>query len=163
MPSDPYAAGLSLLARRERSTAELTAALRKRGFDPDAIAGAVDRLRREEALDDHRAALVHARHRARISHRGPLRAEREIAALGIDPAIVRAAVAEVYAAEGVGNLIERALERRLPAGSAITDRAHFGRLYRHLVRQGFDPQLAAATLRARGAPSTPDPEDDPAS
>ena len=87
-----------------------------------------------------------------------MRTEREIAALGIAPAVARAAVTEVYEEQGTGTVIERALARRLPEGAAVTDRAHFGRLYRHLVRQGFDPHMVAATLRDRAGTSAPDDE-----
>lgn len=133
--------------------------LRRRGFDHDAIEAAVDRLQREGALDDGRTARVHARRAARVARRGPLRAEREIAALGIAPAVARAAVAEVYAEEGVENVIEQSLARRLAEGAEVTDRTHFGRLYRYLVRQGFDPQMAAATLRGHtGAATAADDE-----
>ena len=150
-----------MLARRERSAAQVAEGLRRRGFDRDATETAVERLQREGALDDHRTATVHARRAARIAHRGPLRAEREIAALGIAPSVARAAVTEVYAEEGAETVIERALARRLPESAAVEDRAHFGRLYRYLVRQGFDPQMATATLRARTGTSPPT-DDEPA-
>ena len=161
-PSNPYAAGLAMLARRELSAAQVTERLRRRGFAPAEVEAAVRRLRRECALDDHRAATVHARHAARIAHRGPLRVEREIIALGIAPATARAVVAEVYAEEHTETVIGRALARRLPAGAAVEDRAHFARLHRRLVRQGFDPQMAAETLDARAGASTP-ADDEPSS
>ena len=151
-----------MLARRERSAAQVAEGLRRRGFDRDAIEAAVERLQREGALDDHRTATVHARHSARVAHRGPFRAEREITALGIAPAVARAAVTEVYAEAGAETVIERALARRLPEGAAVADRAHFGRLYRYLLRQGFDPQMATATLRTRAGTSAPAADDEPA-
>ena len=151
-----------MLARRELSAAQVTERLRRRGFEPEAIQAAVDRLRRERALDDRRTAAIHARRAARTTHRGPLRAEQEITALGIAPAVARIAVAEVYAEQGVETVIERALARRLPDDAVIADRAHFGRLYRYLVRQGFDPHVATATLRARAGTSTP-ADDEPSS
>ena len=154
MPSNPYAAGLAMLARRELSAAQVTERLRRRGFAPDEVAAAVCRLRGERALDDRRAATVHARHAARVTHRSPRRAELEITALGIAPATARAAVAAVYAEERTETVIGHALARRLPEGAVIEGRAHFARLHRHLVRQGFDPQMAMATLRTRaGTPA----------
>ena len=148
-----------MLAHRELSAAQMTERLRQRGFGLEDVEDAVARLRRERAIDDRRTASLYARRAARTAHRGPLRTEREIAALGIDPAVVRAAVAEVYGEQGTEKVIERALARRLPEGAAVTDRSHFGRLYRHLVRQGFDPQMVVATLRARaGTSSAPDDE-----
>lgn len=136
-------------------------ALRRRGFDRDAIEAAVDRLQREGALDDSRTARVHARRAARVTHRGPLRAEREIAALGIAPEVAHAAVAEAYAEHGVQTVLERALARRLPEGAAVTGRIHFGKLYRYLVRQGFEPGMVTATLRNRAAASAPADDAEP--
>lgn len=147
-----------MLARRELSAAQVVERLRRRGFDPDATEAAIQRLQHEGALDDHRTATVHARRAARIVRRGPLRAEREITALGIAPAVAHAAVAEVYAEEDAGIVIEQALARRLPEGAPVADRAHFGRLYRFLVRQGFEPHMVTTALRTRAR--THGPADD---
>ncbi len=144
-----------MLARRELSAAQLAERLRRRGFDDNAVETTIARLQREGALDDLRTATVHARRLAGLAHRGPLRAEREITALGIDPAVAHAAVAEVYAEHGVQTVVQRALARRLPQGSAVEGRIHFGKLYRYLVRQGFEPQMAIAALRDRAGTSAP--------
>ena len=161
MPSDAYSTGLALLARRELSTAQVAERLRQHGFEPDAIEAAVDRLRGERALDDRRTATMYARRAAAIFHRGPRRAEQEIVALGIDRTVAGAAVVEVYAEQDTSAVLERSLARRLPKGAPIRDRTHLGKLYRYLVRQGFDPQMATAALRTRTA--TPfSGEDDPA-
>ena len=148
-----------MLARREMTAAEVTERLRRRGFAAGDIEAAVKRLREVCALDDYRTAAVHARRAARITRRGPLRAEREITALGVSPAVAEAAVADVYAEEGTAAVLGRALARRLPAGAPVESRAQFARLYRYLVRQGFDPPMVSATLRARAAMHPP-PEDD---
>ena len=150
-----------MLARRELSAAQVIGRLRRQGFAAEEIDAAVSRLRRERALDDHRTATFHARRAARIARRGPRRAEQEIAGLGIAPPVARAAVAEVYAEQGTETVIERALARRLPPGATVGDRAHFGRLYRYLVRQGFDPPMVNAMLRARCGKTAPT-DDEPA-
>ena len=161
MSSNPYGAGLAMLARRELSAAQVAERLRRRGFDAAEIDAAVARLRRERAVDDRRTAAAHARRLAAAAHRGPLRAEREITALGIDPAVARAAVAEVYAEHGVRTVLERALARRLPPGEAVEDRLHFGRLHRFLVRQGFEPRMVTAALRGRSAAPAPGDDAEP--
>ncbi len=147
-----------MIARRELSVAQLGERLRRRGFDSEATEAAVARLQRERVVDDHRTATVHARRAARVTHRGPRRAEQEIIALGIAPTVARAAVAEVYAEEHAQTVIERALARRLPEDVMVADRIHFGKLYRYLVRQGFDPQTVNATLRARAGRAAPPDE-----
>ena len=149
-----------MLARRELSAAQVAGRLRRRGFEGSQVENTIDRLQREGALDDTRTATAHAHHHADVACRGPLRAEREIAALGIAPAVARAAVAEVYVEYGVETVIERALARRLPEGAPVEDRVHFGKLYRYLVRQGFEPHLVNATLRGRaGASARPDDDE----
>ena len=149
-----------MLARRELSAAQVTERLRRRGFGAREVATTVARLQGEGAIDDLRTAGMHARRLASTVHRGPFRAEREIAALGIAAAVARAAVAEAYAEHGVQTVLEQALARRLPAGAAIEGRIHYGRLYRYLVRQGFDPDMVTATLRGRaGASAGPDDEE----
>ncbi len=148
-----------MLARRELSAAQVAARLRRRGFDDGEVEAAVARLRDDGSLDDVRTATVHARRLAGTALRGPLRAEREIAALGIGRAVARAAVAETYAERGVATVLEQALARRLPAGATIANGLHFARLYRYLIRQGFEPRLVNAALRNRGGASAP-PEDE---
>ena len=160
MSSNPHAAGLAMLARRELSAAQVAERLRRRGFDAREVEATVARLQGEGAIDDRRTARVHARRLAAAAHRGPFRAEREIAALGIAAPVARDAVAEVYAANGVQSVLERALSRRLPEGAAIESRGHFGKLYRYLLRQGFEPGMVSATLRDRaGATAGPDDEE----
>ena len=56
-PSDPYVAGLQLLARRELSVAQLRGKLRQRSFPDTEIERALLRLQGERALDDARTAL----------------------------------------------------------------------------------------------------------
>ena len=62
-----YVAGLKMLARRELSEAQLRLRLARRAFAPADIDDAVQRLRRERALDDRRVALACAREGADVA------------------------------------------------------------------------------------------------
>lgn len=149
-----------MLARRELSAAQVTERLRRRGFGAREVETTVARLQAEGVIDDLRTARTHARRLAATAHRGPFRAEREIAALGIAAPVAHAAVAEAYTEHGVQTVLEQALRRRLPTGAAVEGRIHFGKLYRYLVRRGFEPEMVTATLRDRaGASAGPDDED----
>ena len=150
-----------MLARRELSAAQVAERLRRRGFDAGEVEATVARLQGEGAIDDLRTARMHARRLAAAARRGPLRAEREIAVLGIAATVAHAAVAEVYAEHGVRTVLARALARRLPEGSAIEGRIHFGKLHRHLVRQGFEPEMVTATLRDRAVAAAPADDGEP--
>ena len=144
-----YVAGLSLLARRELAEAQLRTRLARRKFDDDDIDAAVDRLRRERALDDRRTALACARTEVRLKQRGRARVVRQIEALGIARDVAREAVAEVFAEIDETALLEQALDRRLRRGSELRDPAARRRVHRYLLGQGFDPERVATLLRSR--------------
>lgn len=157
--TSPYAAALALLARRELSASQLTERLVRKGYETDDAAAAVARLATEGAVDDRRTAAMIARRAATIMHRGPHRARQEVEAAGIAPEVAREAVDETYAEAGVDAVLERALDRRLRG--PVRDRAHFEKLCRYLIRQGFDTGAVVGALRARGSPGDADAEASP--
>ena len=150
-----YIVALTLLARRELAEAQVRTRLAKRQFDEDEIDAAVERLRRERALDDRRTALAKARTEVRIKHRGRARVVRQVEALGIARDIAREAVAEVFAELDEHELLEQALERRLRHGQSLTDPAVLRRIHRFLLGQGFDPGRVTALLRRRAKRQEP--------
>jgi regulatory protein len=144
-----YVAGLSLLARRELAEAQLRSRLARRQFDEEDIDAAVARLRLERALDDRRTALACARTEVCVKHRGRARVVRRIEALGIARDIAREAVAEVFADIDEAEQLERALDRRLRAGTQLSDPTVLRRVHRYLLGQGFDAERVTALLRRR--------------
>lgn len=147
---DAYIQALSWLARRELSEAQVRTRLGRRGVEETEIDAAVDRLRRERALDDHRVAVAAARSAVTLKGRGPARVRRDVEALGIDRALARAAVDEVFGEVDQTSLLERALTRRWPR-VGVPDRRVVHRIYRALLQQGFPPDQVMAALRARRA------------
>ncbi len=157
-PDDPHAAraaGLTLLAGRELSEAQVRERLARRGFEPDAVEAAIARLRDEGAVDDRRVAAACARTEARIRGRGPARILHHIQALGIAREVAEQAVREAVPPGEEGGLLEQALARRLHGATAPPDAPALRRLYAHLVRQGFAPG-AVLTLLKRRWKRTPD-------
>jgi regulatory protein len=144
-----YVAGLTLLARRELAEAQLRTRLARKKFEEEDIDEALQRLRRERAVDDRRTALACARTEVRIKHRGRARVVRQVEALGIARDIARDAVAEVFAELDENALLEQALDRRLRHGLSLSDPAVFRRIHRYLLGQGFDPGRVTALLRRR--------------
>ena len=144
-----YVAGLTLLARRELAEAQLRTRLARKKFEQEDIDEALQRLRRERALDDRRTALACARTEVRIKHRGRARVVRQVEALGIARDIARDAVAEVFAELDEHALLEQALDRRLRPGLLLSDPAVFRRVHRYLLVQGFDPGRVTALLPRR--------------
>jgi regulatory protein len=143
---DAYRLAVKLLAGRELSEAQLRRRLARKPYAGADIDAAVERLRREGALDDERTALLCARAEAFVKHHGRLRALERIQLLGISPTLARSAVEQVFADLDEDALIVRALERRLNRMDP-TDQAAFRRVYQHLLRQGFDPDRIQAQLQ----------------
>ena len=147
LPQNPYVVALRWLARRELSVAQVRQRLQERGFGHDQIDTTIDRLRVDRALDDRRAAVAHARTAVSVRLRGRSRIRRTLEALGIDREDACAAVDEVFSDVDETTLLEQALARRLRG--PVQDPAHFRQLYQYLLRQGFEPGIAVATLKAR--------------
>src|SRR5437867_12855096 len=96
MADDAYVAGLKLLAARELSEQQVRQRLARRGFDRDAVDGAVARLREERAIDDARVAAAIARTETSLRRRGKLRVRMQIERAGIAKSIARQATDDVF-------------------------------------------------------------------
>jgi regulatory protein len=144
-----YIAGLKMLGRRELSEKQIRERLKRREYPAEAIDEGVARLKQARALDDSRFAFALARHEISTKRHGRLRAQRQIEAAGIPPALAREALDEALAAVDPDALLEAALDRRLRNGQAIDDDAHFRRLYRFLLTQGFESDRVVRILKAR--------------
>ena len=82
---------MTLLARRDHACGELAAKLRERGYDPGVIEPLVAELRDRRLLDDERyAGHFVDYHRAR--GQGPVRIRRELAQVGVESAVIEAAL-----------------------------------------------------------------------
>ena len=154
---DPYLVGLAMLSRRELSTTQVRDRLRRKGFAEHEIKPALRHLGRTGALDDQRTALALAHSSAHIKMHGRQRAIRELELKGISRELSLTAVGKVYDGLDEQMLLERALARRL--GGPIDSSAELGRLYRYLIRQGFDGTAALSVLKNHTIPAvTEDPE-----
>jgi len=151
MPDDNRAAyldGVKLLSRRELSEAQVRQRLARREHSADAIDHAVQRLRDERALDDARVAEAIARTETGIRRRGKLRVRLQIERAGIDKAIARKAIDDVFGALDDDALLEASLNKRLRGRGQIQDDREFQRLVRYLIGQGFESDRVSARLRA---------------
>jgi len=144
-----YVDGLKMLARRELSERQVRDRLARKGHEADAIEAAVLRLREERALDDARVAGAIARTETGVRRRGKLRVQMQIQRAGIDKAIAKHAVDEVFGAIDDEALIEAALNKRLRGRDTIADDREFQRLYRYLAGQGFESDRIMRILNAK--------------
>ena len=143
-----YTAGLTLLARRELSEAQVQQRLLRKGHTQDAVDAAIARLKAERAIDDTRVAEAIARTELTVRRRGRARVERRIRSAGIARDRAQQAVDQAYAHVDSEALLVAALERKLK-GRRIADQREFQRLYRYLVSQGFESDKILSVLRLR--------------
>jgi regulatory protein len=144
-----YLHGLGILARRECSEAQVRQRLARKGHDADAIEDAIERLRTERAIDDERAAMAIARTETAVRRRGKLRVRQQIEQAGIAPATARLAVDSTFEDVDEDTLLDAALAKRLRGRERIADMAEFQKLYRYLIRQGFESDRIMRLLRRR--------------
>ncbi len=137
-----YQSAMRLLEFRFRSRLELQRRLQQRGYLPEVILSALERLIAEKWLDDRRFAEAFARTRLR-KQRGVARISMELAALGVEQTTVRdgiaSAVVDEPEAEHLARATEkkaRALERRYGAEVLITDEGR-NKLTSFLLKQGY--------------------------
>lgn len=149
---DAYTTALNLLSRRELSAAQLRTRLTRRKFAHEAIEQAIERLLRSGVLDDRRVALAAARLEGPIRRRGRRRVLQRVQQLGINAAVAKAAVEEVFSEVDEQALLDQAIERKLKGADArALDAKGVARLVRSLVGQGFDAGRVYSRLRARGS------------
>ena len=142
-----------MLGRRELSERQVRQRLARKGYAPDDIDEAVQRLTAERALDDRRVAEAIARTETTIKRRGRLRVRRQIEQAGVSPELARQALDTVFEDVDDDALLEAALGRKLRGGRPIADDREFQRLYRYLATQGFESDRILRALNARRADS----------
>jgi regulatory protein len=143
-----YVDGLQMLARREWSTAQLTARLLERHHAAEDVDAAIERLRETGALDDARVARAYVETALKVKGRGRLRIQRELNEMGIPREIAAAAVADAFGGVDERRLIVKAITKKLHGRLKIDTPQEYGRVYQFLMRQGFSPAAVSAALRA---------------
>lgn len=140
-------AAIGLLARRERSRAELSSALKRKRFSPDVVTAVLDGLERERLQSDSRFAGAWVETRRRLSPRGRAALAYELKQKGIgdseiDPALKKYTSSEERAA--LKDLIEARLARM---DTKREDKAKVkARLLAFLARRGFAYEDIRAVL-----------------
>jgi regulatory protein len=137
-----HAAALRLLTTRARTRAELRQRLEGRGFEPAAVAEALDRLERVGLIDDAALAELVAEGRAERGLDAPAIAA-ELRDRGVDPAVAEHAVPPEVRADRCREVAEARLTQLagLPAPTQLR------RLASYLSRRGYPPDLAETVAR----------------
>jgi regulatory protein len=144
--SGARSAALRLLGRRDYTTAELHTKLRDRDFPEDDITDVLGDLTAAGLVDDRRVGAAHVRTAASVKGRGRLRIARELAARGIDRALVRELLTDLPAEDEAREIARILARKRWPRRPSAADRR---RMTQHLLRRGFPADAIAKALRAR--------------
>jgi regulatory protein len=152
---------LDLLARHAWTERDLTARLRRHGA-PDMVARAVvaDLVARGY-VDDAEFARAWAESRARGRKIGRMRLGRELAAKGVAPGLIAAALEAAFVEVGERERAREAATRRLGALSRQSAERAPSRLRDFLLRRGYPATVVRDTVRElTGAVDEPAPAED---
>ncbi|MBI5868352.1 MAG: regulatory protein RecX [candidate division Zixibacteria bacterium] len=141
-------AAVGLLARRERSRAELATALRRKRLDPELIENVLHDLEKEKLLSDERFAGAWVNTRRRLSPRGRAALSYELKQKGIRKKNIDQAISNYSRADELGalrELIEGRLARYAASGDDRAKVKH--RLLGFLARRGFAYEDVEHVLR----------------
>jgi SOS response regulatory protein OraA/RecX len=138
---------LKALERRSFSTAEIRKRLKQKGHPPEAIDHAIDRATRERLLDDRAFAVRYVESRA-TRGRGPGRLRQDLRALGVDAAVIEAAISAHWPEpEDALALCRQLAEKRARQLGALAPDIKRRRLLAYLGRRGFTGSKASAVIR----------------
>ena len=148
-----------LLAVKSRSVAELRERLLEgRGATKAAVVAVIERLREYGYLDD--AKFAHSFASLRVQQRpiGRQRLQRDLWLKKVDKKTADEALDLVFEATPEGDLIDRAIAKRVRLRGKPKMRADAKKLFDHLLRQGFAFELVADKVRALAKGNTDDEE-----
>jgi regulatory protein len=141
MPPTCYQKAVQLLAARPHFRAELAGKLSRRGYPPEEIDAALDRLTEQGYLDDREAAAGFVEGRLGRGE-GRARLQAELAKRGVSE-------------EAIEEALGRLPEDDLPAAREAADTwerrggTDLAALARHLARKGFSHRAIVAVLMSR--------------
>ncbi len=140
---------LRLLARRDRSQAEIEQYLRNKGFPSSTVAAVVAHLTERGWLNDGEFARRWVENRLEHRPRGRLALAQELRRKGVSASHIEAALAELPDEE---TLARRAAERFAGRLASVNDYRTFARrLSAYLARRGFGWEVIRSVVEAMWA------------
>ena len=141
-----YDAAIKILLRRAHSVHEMKKALARRCEDDKIVRGVVERLKRENLLDDARYATQFTRLRTESRKQGEFRIARDLRARGIPDRHIETAIKDAAAASDPAAIIRQRIERKLRLFRGEIDERKMASLYRSLIGAGFPSDLIRKEL-----------------
>lgn len=143
MGEDPLRVAYAAVRRRERSRAEVSEWLERRGFGDEEVASALDRLEAMGELDDARFARLYAEDKRELSDWGPERIREALLARGVPLNDVEAALD----ADSHDRQLDRARELLERKGGDLESDVARGRALGFLTRRGYEYEVAYEAVR----------------
>ena len=145
--SELYTTALRILMRRGHSVHEMRVALERRCDDEAMVRAVVDRLKREQLVDDARYAAEFARSRARNRKQGKFRIARELRARGVPDRHVETALEGTFAETDEATLLRKRIEQKLRTARGPLDEKKRASLYRSLMMAGFSGEMIRREMK----------------
>jgi regulatory protein len=139
-------AAIKILMRRAHSISEMKEALARRCADEKLVKVTLERLKRENLLDDTRYAKQFARHRTEYRKQGRYRIARDLRARGVPDRDIEAALKESASNSDPAALVRQRIERKLRLCRGEIDQKTIASLYRSLLGAGFSSDLIRREL-----------------
>jgi regulatory protein len=134
---DAYRVSLGMLERKARTTAELSKALKSKGYAPEVVAGCLERLQTRRMLDDSAYAKRFTEQRAVGQRKGRLLIRQELLQRGVSRVDVEEAIGELDGQLEQDSAL--ALARKKWSNIKGNDRERKQKLMAMLLRRGFLP------------------------
>ena len=141
-----YDAAIKILMRRAHSVHEMKKALARRCEDDKIVRGVVERLKRENLLDDAWYATQFTRLRTESRKQGEFRIARDLRARGIPDRHIETAIKDAAAGTDPAAIIRQRIERKLRLFRGEIDERKMASLYRSLIGAGFPSDLIRKEL-----------------
>ena len=140
-------AAIKILMRRAHSISEMKKALARRCEDEKLVKLTVERLKRENLLDDTRYAKQFVRQRTEYRKQGEYRIARDLRARGVPDRHIEAALKESAIRCDPAAMVRQRIERKLRLFRGEIDQKKIASLYRSLLGAGFSSDVIRRELR----------------
>lgn len=156
--ADLYDSAIKILMRRAHSISEMKKALARRCEDEKLLRSVVDRLKRENLLDDARYARQFTRYRTESRKQGHSRIARDLRARGVPDRHIEAALKDAEKDSNPQALVRLRIERKLRLWRGEIDQKKTASLYRSLMMAGFPADLVRRELHRINHADVPEVE-----
>jgi regulatory protein len=141
-----YEAAIKILARRAHSISEMKKVLTRRCEDEKLVKRTLERLKRENLLNDTHYAKQFIRQRTEYRKQGQYRIVRDLRSRGVPDRHIQAALQETAASCDPATLVRKRIERKLRLFRGAIDQKKLASLYRSLLGAGFSSELIRREL-----------------